>query len=127
MNKNDIKLIIFIIIIGVVFILFININKEEGNTIEVYYEDKLILSADLNVNDVYTVDGKLGDVVIEVKDRKVRVLKENSPRNICSREGYISDSTKPLICLPNKIIITGIAICKIVKTFLAIPIIVNKS
>lgn len=105
MNKNDIKLIIFIIIIGFVFILFININKEEGNAIEVYYEDKLILSADLNVNDVYTVDGKLGDVVIEVKDRKVRVLKENSPRNICSREGYISDSTKPLICLPNKIII----------------------
>ena len=82
MNKNDIKLIIFIIIIGAVFILFINIHKEEGNAIEVYYEDKLILSADLNVNDVYTVDGKLGDVVIEVKDRKVRVLKENSPRNI---------------------------------------------
>ena len=46
MNKNDIKLIIFIIIIGAVFILFININKEEGNAIEVYYEDKLILSAD---------------------------------------------------------------------------------
>lgn len=105
MNKNDIKLIIFIIIIGFVCIFLININKEEGNAIEVYYEDKLILSADLNVNDVYTVDGKLGDVVIEVKDRKVRVLKENSPRNICSREGYISDSTKPLICLPNKIII----------------------
>ena len=102
MNKNDIK---FIIIIGAVFIIFININKEEGNAIEVYYEDKLILSADLNVNDVYTVDGKLGDVVIGVKDRKVRVLKENSPRNICSREGYISDSSKPLICLPNKIII----------------------
>ena len=105
MNKNDIKLIIFIIIIGFVCIFLINFNKEEGNTIEVYYEDKLILSADLNIDNVYTVDGKLGDVVIEVKDRKVRVLKENSPRNICSREGYISDSTKPLICLPNKIII----------------------
>ena len=105
MNKNDIKLIIFIIIIGAVFILFININKEEGNAIEVYYEDKLILSADLNVNDVYTVDGKLGDVVIEVKDKKVRVVKENSPKNICSKEGYISDSTKPLICLPNKVVI----------------------
>ena len=105
MNKNDIKLIIFIIIIGFVCIFLINFNKEEGNAIEVYYEDKLILSADLNIDNVYTVDGKLGDVVIEVKDRKVRVLKENSPRNICSREGYISDSSKPLICLPNKIII----------------------
>ena len=105
MNKNDIKLIIFIIIIGAVCIFLINFNKEEGNTIEVYYEDKLILSADLNIDNVYTVDGKLGDVVIEVKDRKVRVLKENSPRNICSREGYISDSTKPLICLPTKVVI----------------------
>ena len=67
MNKNDIKLIIFIIIIGFVCIFLINFNKEEGNVIEVYYEDKLILSADLNIDNVYTVDGKLGDVVIEVK------------------------------------------------------------
>lgn len=105
MNKSDIKLIIIVVCIISLCIFFIHFNKEEGNTAEVYYENKLILSVDLNINDIYTVDGELGDVVIEVRDRKVRVVKENSPKNICSKEGYISDSSKPLICLPNKIVI----------------------
>ena len=105
MNKNDIKLIIFILVIVGILILIINLNKKEGDTVEVYYKDDLVLSADLSINNTYTVEGLLGDVVIEIKDKKVRVVKENSPKNICSIEGYISDSTKPLICLPNKVVI----------------------
>ena len=97
MNKQDLKLIIIILVIAVLTILIINTTKKEA--------DKLIKTIDLNKDGEYTVDGFLGDVVIEVKDKKVRVKKENSPRNICSKEGYISDNTKPLICLPNKIII----------------------
>ena len=103
MNKNDIKLIIVILVIVGILILIINLNKKEGDTVEVYYKDDLVLSADLSINN--TVEGLLGNVVIEVKDKKVRVVKENSPKNICSKEGYISDSTKPLICLPNKVVI----------------------
>lgn len=83
----------------------IRLDKKDGNLVEVYYEDNLILSANLYMDNIYTVKGLLGDVVIEVKDKKVRVIKENSPKNICSKEGYISDSSKPLICLPNKIVI----------------------
>ena len=105
MNKNDIKLIIFILVIVGILILIINLNKKEGDTVEVYYKDDLVLSADLSINNIYTVEGLLGNVVIEVKDKKVRVVKDNSPKKICSKEGYISDSTKPLICLPNKVVI----------------------
>ena len=57
------------------------------------------------VNGLYYAEQKTGKNVFEVKDKKVRVVKENSPKNICSKEGYISDSTKPLICLPNKVVI----------------------
>ncbi len=39
------------------------------------------------------------------KENKIRVKKENSPNHICSKEGYISDSSRTLVCLPNKIII----------------------
>ena len=105
MNKNDIKLIIVILVIVGILILIINLNKKDGDTVEVYYKDDLVLSGDLSINNTYTVEGLLGNVVIEVKDKKVRVVKENSPKNICSKEGYISDSTKPLICLPNKVVI----------------------
>lgn len=105
MNKNDIKLIIILIIIISGIFIILNITKKEGTLAEVYYEDKLILTIDLNIDKEYIVEGLLGEVLIEVKDKKIRVKEETSPNNICSKEGYISDSSKVLICLPNKIII----------------------
>lgn len=109
MNKNDLKLIIIVIIVISLLLLITHFTKKEGEVLEVYYEDELILSKDLNIDSEYTVDGLLGKVVIEVKNKKVRVKEENSPKHICSKEGYISDSSKPLICLPNKIIIKIVA------------------
>ena len=43
MNKNDIKLIIVILVIVGILILIINLNKKEGDTVEVYYKDDLVL------------------------------------------------------------------------------------
>ena len=105
MNKSDIKLVIIVLVIIFGVFIFINVTKEKGSIAEVYYEDKLVLSIDLILDGEYTVDGELGDVVLEVKDRMIRVKSENSPKNICSKEGYIGDSSRTLICLPNKIII----------------------
>ena len=105
MNKSDIKLVIILLVIILGIFIFINITKKEGSVAEVYYEDKKVLTIDLNIDKEYVVDGKLGDVVLEVKNKKIRVKEENSPKHICSKEGFIGDSSKTLICLPNKIII----------------------
>lgn len=105
MNKSDIKLITILGIIVLVIFVFTTITKEDGSIAEVYYKDKIVLTIDLNVDGEYVTHGELGDVVLEVKDKKIRVKSENSPRNICSREGYIGDSTRTLICLPNKVIV----------------------
>ena len=117
MNKNDIKLIGIVLIIVIIIFVLINNNKNIGNTVEVYYDNKLVLEKDLNIDNIYKVDGYLGEVEIEVKDKKVRIIKENSPRHICAREGYIEDSSKPLICLPNKIIVKINAIIVIFFNF----------
>lgn len=105
MNKSDIKLVVILLIAIVGVFIFINVTKEKGSIAEVYYEDELILSIDLSIDEEYTVGGELGDVVLEVKDGMIRVKKENSPKNICSKEGFIGDSSRALICLPNKIIV----------------------
>ena len=43
---------------------------------------------------------------IEINDSKVRVLKEQSPYNYCSKQGWVDDVATPIICLPNGVIIT---------------------
>ena len=105
MNKNDIRLMCTLLVIIFLIFLIINITKKDGSIAEVYYKDTLILTVDLSINGEYTVDGELGDVVLEVFNGKIRVKSENSPRNICSKEWYINDSSRTLIFLQNKIII----------------------
>lgn len=104
MNKRDIMLISVVLIIAIIFIFIKKISFKESNYAYVYYENKEILEIDLNINDTYIVNGYNGDVVIEVLNKKIRVKEENSPLHICSKQGFVSDST-PIICLPNKIVI----------------------
>ena len=105
MNKSDIKLVIILFIIIVSIFIFINITKKEGSIAEVYYEDNKVLTIDLNKDGEYKTEGYQGEVILEVKDKKVRVKKENSPKNICSKEGFIGDGSRTLICMPNKIVV----------------------
>ena len=39
-------------------------------------------------------------------DGRVRVEKENSPHHYCSIQGYVSDPSTPIICLPNEVVVT---------------------
>jgi len=103
MNKNDFKLIIILIIFVIILIPFF--NKENNNKAIVYYKNKEILNIDLNINKIYEVKGRNGIVKIIVKDKKIKVDSENSPKHICSKQGYISKSYESIICLPNEIVI----------------------
>ena len=107
MNKNDIKLII--IVLGITIILFSLSLFQKKSSIamkaNVYHENDLILEIDLSINKTYEVAGDNGKVVIEVLNNQIRVVEENSPYHLCSKQGFISNSGQSIICLPNKIII----------------------
>ena len=107
MNKSDIKLLIIILIIILIVIILLNlcVSKSKSTNALVYYDNKLILTIDLSINNEYIVDGFNGDVVIEVKDNNIRVKNETSPKHLCSKQGFISKNYETIICLPNKIII----------------------
>ena len=102
MNKSDIKLILIILIFS--FLLLIFTNSNSNNYAVVYYDNKEVLKIDLSINYTYSVKGFNGEVLIEVKDNKLRVEKEDSPLHICSKQGYMNKGQ--IVCLPNKIVIT---------------------
>lgn len=104
MNKNDWYLIIIVVLIFLLFMLF-NKNGNNDKKAIVYYEDKVILEVKLDKKKEYIVKGYLGDITIETDVNKVRVLKEVSPMHLCSKQGYISNSNMPIICMPNKVVI----------------------
>lgn len=102
MNKKDWLLIIIVIILS---LLFIFSSKISADVAYVYYESDLILTIDLNINKIYEVNGYNGIVKIEVNNKSIRVVEENSDKHICSRQGYIKNEGESIVCLPNKIVI----------------------
>ena len=109
MNKAD-KLFIMIVAICACLLyvpLVWSAYRDAGRDKEVVvsYKDREILRKSLALNDVYTVKGTLGDVQVEVKDKRVRVEKENSPYHLCSIQGWVEDANRPIVCLPNNIVV----------------------
>jgi hypothetical protein len=109
MNKSDIKLLIILIIIIITSITLIKIlENNNSKTAKVYYENDLILTIDLSINELqeYIVKGYNGDVIIETKKDMIRVKEEISPLNICSHQGWVKSTYEVIVCLPNKLVIT---------------------
>ena len=109
MNKAD-KLFIMIVAICACLLyvpLVWSAYRDAGRDKEVVvsYKDREILRKSLALNDVYTVKGTLGDVQVEEKDKRVRVEKENSPYHLCSIQGWVEDANRPIVCLPNNIVV----------------------
>ena len=106
MQKNDIKLIVWVVLIcGLLYAIFSLYSGSKASIAEVFYDGKMIKTIDMNINDTYTVKGYNGNVDIEVNSGKIRVTKETSPHHICANQGYISKTSEVLVCLPNKIVI----------------------
>lgn len=105
MNKNDLKLLFYLTIIVLSLLLLTKLNSKKGNIAKVYYENREILKIDLKINKEYIVSGYNGEVKIVVNDNKIKVASENSPLNLCSKQGYIESSNEVIVCLPNKIVI----------------------
>lgn len=105
MNKNDILLIISLLIISFIIMFTMNLTTKKGTIATVYYDSKLVKEINLNKNAEYDVKGYNGNIHIIVKDNKIKVEEETSPLHLCSKQGFIQNSTDTIVCLPNKIVI----------------------
>lgn len=109
MNRYDKFLIVFILISSVILYStmewFVRASTSDQIVAVVTYREKEILRIDMKVDDTYVVEGTLGDVYIEVKDRALRVEKETSPYHLCSIQGWVEFANVPIVCLPNHIVI----------------------
>lgn len=108
MNKHDFKLIIVILLSSLFIILSVYLLEPKGDKQAlVYRSNELVLTIDLSTDSYaeYNVDGKNGNILIIRSNGKVKVSEENSPRHLCSKQGWISNSYESIVCLPNEVVI----------------------
>ena len=114
-NKYDVFVYVlsFILIVGLLVVSNMITSKAKGNvlyaivTIEGKQKFKLDMNEDIElVLSPEKYSSLLGEMIIEIKDKKVRVKKEESPLHYCSMQGWVDSVARPIVCLPNAVIIT---------------------
>lgn len=114
-QKTAYCLIAFLVLLVIASLLLIGSKhwqlggKPNSVTAELYQDGELIKSIVLTeVKESYTfiVTGENGNQnEVEVRQGSIRVLSATCPDKLCVQQGFISDSTLPITCLPNRLVI----------------------
>ena len=102
MKKNDFILIIAVILIGIVLFVVTGTSTENGDTViitrggEIFGEYPLDTTTKIDINGTNTAIIENGTVYMQSAD---------CPDKLCVHQGKISDSSKKIVCLPNKVVI----------------------
>lgn len=107
-------LIISIAIISITSYLFMYVNALElsEGKINVKQNGDVIFQLGpeaLKQDGVYDFTFDKGIGYLEVKDKRVRILpmdRSICPKAICSETGWIKNSLKAIVCLPNKLVVS---------------------
>ena len=104
--------IIIIAALGVLMVLLsvlILTARRPGVTAQVILNGEVIREIDLSrVKEPYSFsvdDGAGGTNLVEVEPGRIRVSEANCPDGICVSQGWLSDQTVPIVCLPHRLII----------------------
>ena len=89
---------------GSLFVLFTGAKT----TVNVFCDGELIESIDLKASPdremIVEFEGRTN--TIEIKDGKIRVIDADCPDHTCIRMGYLENAAMPIVCLPNRLVIT---------------------
>lgn len=103
MKKND--FILVGIVLAVAILVFALIPKESANIAKITVDGKLYSTVSLDTDTRI----KINDTnVALVKDGEIYMESATCPDKLCVHQGKISDSSKKIVCLPNKVIIEAL-------------------
>ena len=60
---------------------------------------------ELYKTDVYAKENNIVGIKLQVKDGKISVVYQESPKDLCQFEPPTNSSLDPIVCLPNKVVI----------------------
>lgn len=88
-------------------------NQERGGFAEIYQNGVFIKTISLNVDAEFTVKAENGGYnTIRVADGKIAVVEASCPDKICIHQGAASSGVKPIVCLPNRLVIRVVSTAK---------------
>lgn len=110
LTKGDKYLIIFIIIISLLSLIYVNKSalnyRQKYVSVQVDGQEVKKIIFDKNmVGKTIPIETEFGYNLIEIGDEKVRVIEADCPDQLDVKQGYISKTGEIIVCLPNRLVI----------------------
>jgi len=81
-------------------------EKPVGIWVGIVHRGKVVQWFDSGIDGEYVVEGNVGEVHVEVKDKKWHVREVDCPNQLCVKMGWADEnSIIPITCLPNDVFI----------------------
>lgn len=106
MQKKDLKLII-VVLVAILSFYVVNliVNSKKGTSVEVYVDNKLYKTIDINDEVEFKIKGKNGYNIVRVHDKGVEMVEASCPDKVCVHTGFINKPSQSIVCIPNKVTI----------------------
>lgn len=113
-RKGDIFVLGFsvLFVVSLLIAMFTLRSKTSGaNVVKVSYNNQVVHTMNLDHDETFTMTKEnfpllLGDLVVVVKDHKVRVAEQTSKHNYCEYMGAQDKAGTAIVCAPNGVVIT---------------------
>ncbi|MBQ6908213.1 MAG: NusG domain II-containing protein [Clostridia bacterium] len=102
MKKNDFIFILSVLLVLAVSFPIIKNSAKDGNTVRITVDGKVFTEKPLSENCEIHINGT-NTAVIE--NGAVYMKDASCPDKLCMHQGKAYDSSKKIICLPNKVVI----------------------
>lgn len=104
MRKKDFILIFVVsLIIAGAFGVNYFVNTKNVNSIEIYMDNKLYKTYDINDKEEIKIKSKEGYNIVKIHDKGVEIIEASCPDKVCIHQGFITKSSESIVCLPNKV------------------------
>jgi hypothetical protein len=76
---------------------------ERGDTAVIRAAGQVVQTAALSHAQSFSVAGPLGTTQIEIAPGRARIVADPSPRQLCVKQGWLTQSGQAALCLPNQV------------------------
>jgi len=99
--------ILLALLIASIIISFISARGmvDRGSGVLVEIDHRPVHMSHLDQDELFTVQGDRGELVLEVSQQRVRVVRSDCPNQICVRTGWRSKAGDIIVCVPNRAVI----------------------
>ncbi len=76
---------------------------DRGDTVVIRAAGKVVETTSLARTRTVAVNGPLGTTQIEIEPGRARIARDPSPRQLCVKQGWLTQSGQAALCLPNQV------------------------